>query len=206
MLWEIESGHRGAGQGLFMGCPSSWRDDNCTEKDVKWGNWGEELSRPRERQVQGPWGRDTWVVFKKRSPGWTELGEEDSSVKWDQRLYMSTGVHQALEATGGSLAFSPPFMENHGMQKLGQWCAWSDFFKELFSYCVEVGSTEVTWEAGVWVQEGWWWFGHSSGRRWMRDVFWRKDIQTLHSFKNRLTWELPCHPCSTGWLLKSTWI
>ena len=67
---------------------------------------------------------------------------------------MSTGVGQALEATGGSLAFSPPFMENCGMQKVGQWCAWSDFFKELFSCCVEVGSTEVTGEAGVWVQAG----------------------------------------------------
>ena len=66
---------------------------------------------------------------------------------------MSTGVGQALEATRGSLAFSPPFMENRGTRYVGQWCAWSDFFKELFSYCVEVGSTEVRGEAGVCVQE-----------------------------------------------------
>lgn len=78
--------------GIFMGCFSSWWDDNCAERDMKWGNWGEELFRPREWQVQTPCGRDMWVVFKKRSPGWTELSEEDNSVKWDQRLCMSTGV------------------------------------------------------------------------------------------------------------------
>ena len=105
---------RGWQHGMFLGCPSSWWDDICAEKDVKWANWGEELSRPKERQVQSSWGRDMRVVFKKRSPGWTELSEEDNSVKWDQRLYMSTGVGQALEATRGSLAFSPPFMENRG--------------------------------------------------------------------------------------------
>lgn len=51
---------------------------------------------------------------------------------------------QALEATVRGLGFSPPLRENHGMVQVGQW---NDFFKELFSYCVEVRSKEVRREA-----------------------------------------------------------